>query len=110
MGRTQLGEVEQWVLLAVLRLGDDAFALDVLRELDREAGHVVSRGSLYRTLERLEGKGLSTWELEAGGPARGGHPRRRFTVTPDGIAALRDARSRLIRLWTGVETVLEAER
>jgi PadR family transcriptional regulator PadR len=110
MGRTQLGEVEQWVLLAVLRLGEKAFALDVLRELDEEAGHVVSRGSLYRTLERLEAKGLSTWELEEGSPARGGHPRRRFRVTAEGVVSLRDARSRLLHLWNGVEGVLEADR
>jgi PadR family transcriptional regulator PadR len=110
MGRTQLGEVEQWVLLAVLRLGDRAFALDILHELDEEAGHTVSRGSLYRTLERLEGKGLSTWALEDGGPARGGHPRRRFQVTEAGVVSLRDARARLLNLWTGVESALEGER
>ena len=110
MGRTQLGEVEQWVLLAVLRLGDQAFALDILRELDEEAGHIVSRGSLYRTLERLQGKGLSTWALEGGGPARGGHPRRRFEITDAGLASLRDARARLLHLWTGVEGALEGER
>ena len=78
MGRKPMGEVEHLVLLAVLRLGGDAFALDVLRELDREAGHVVSRGSLYKTMERLEAKGLLTWDVEEGSPERGGHPRRRI--------------------------------
>jgi DNA-binding PadR family transcriptional regulator len=104
-----MGEVEQWVLLAVLRLGEEAFALNVLRELDREAGHVVSRGSLYKTLERLEAKGFTAWETEEGSPARGGHPRRRFRVTPVGVEALREGRARLMNLWDGVEAVLEGE-
>ena len=110
MARAQLGEVETWVLLAVLRLGPQAYALDVLRELDREAGHAVSRGSLYKTLERLEGKGLAAWDLEQGSPARGGHPRRLFRVTDPGVEALREGRARLQRLWTGVEGILEGER
>ena len=104
-----MGEVEQWVLLVILRLGPQAFALDVLRELDRAAGHIVSRGSLYKTLERLASKGLVAWDLEDGAPERGGHPRRRFLVTEAGVETLRDARTRLIRLWTGVEDVLEGE-
>lgn len=110
MGRRPLGEVEHMVLLAVLRLKDGAFALEVLRELDREAGHIVSRGSLYKTLERLETKGLLTWEVEEGAPARGGHPRRRFAVTEAGLEVLRRARSRLLNLWTGLAGRLEAEQ
>ncbi len=109
MGRAPMGEVEQWVLLAVLRLGEEAFALNVLQELDREAGHVVSRGSLYKTLERLAAKGFAAWEIEEGSPARGGHPRRRFRVTPVGVDALREGRARLMNLWDGVEAVLEGE-
>jgi len=109
MDRMTMGEVEQWVLLAILRLGEGAFALDVLRELDREAGHVVARGSLYKTLERLDAKGLTSWEVEEGSPARGGHPRRRFRVTEAGVEALRESRRRLLHLWDGVEEVLEGE-
>lgn len=109
MGRSQLGEVEQWVLLVILRLGPDAYALDILEELDREAGHVVTRGTLYKTLERLEGKQLLEWTIEEGSPVRGGRPRRRFTVTETGIAALREGRARLLNLWDGVEGILEGE-
>lgn len=110
MGKRPLGEVEHLVLLAVLRLKGEAFALDVLHELDREAGHVVSRGTLYKTMERLEAKGLLGWEVEEGSPERGGHPRRRFTVTPEGVAELADARSRLMNLWDGVSGLLETGR
>lgn len=110
MRQRPLGEVEHMVLLAVLRLEEGAFALEVLRELDREAGHVVSRGTLYKTLERLEMKGLLDWELEDGYPARGGHPRRRFLVTEPGLEALREARARLQNLWTGLNGILEADQ
>ena len=109
MGRSQLGEVEQWVLLVVLRLGEGAWALSILEELDREAGHVVTRGSLYKTLERLEAKGLLSWTIEEGTPIRGGRPRRLFWVSPAGLEALRAGRDRLLNLWDGVEGILEGE-
>jgi PadR family transcriptional regulator PadR len=110
MGRAPMGEVEQWVLLAVLRLGDEAFGLSVIKELDREAGHAVSRGSLYKMLGRLRNKGLVDWELAAGTPERGGHPRRRFHLTPLGLEALREGRARLLNLWSGLEATLEADQ
>lgn len=100
------GEFEQMVLLAILRLEDDAFALPVLRELDKQAGRRVSRGALYKTLERLDEKGLVEWEVEEATPGRGGHPRRRFSVTPTGVRALQTSRDTLHRLWQGLESVL----
>jgi len=100
------GEFEQMVLLAILQLGDEAFALAVIRELDRRAGRPVSRGALYKTLERLEEKGFVEWEVEEATPGRGGHPRRLFRVTGSGIAALKVARDALLRLWEGLERVL----
>lgn len=110
MGRAPLGEVEQWILLAVLRLGEEAYALNVLRELDREAGHVVARGSLYKQLERLVEKGFAAWDVEEGSsPVRGGHPRRRFRVTEVGLAALRESRARMLNLWQGLEGVLGSQ-
>jgi PadR family transcriptional regulator PadR len=101
-----IGELEQMVLLAILRLGDEAFALSVLRELDQRAGRRISRGALYKTLERLEDKELVTWDVEEATPDRGGHPRRRFRVTVSGIAALRVSRDALHRLWKGLDAVL----
>lgn len=100
------GEFEQMVLLAILQLGDDAFALQVLHELDRRAGRSVSRGALYKTLERLEEKGYVEWEVEEPTPGRGGHPRRWFKVTPTGITALRASKKALFRLWHGLDRVL----
>jgi DNA-binding PadR family transcriptional regulator len=67
----------------------------------------VSRGALYRTLERLEQKGYVAWELEKGIQSRGGHARRCYRVTEPGIAALRASRNALLDLWDGLEKVLE---
>lgn len=102
-----VGEFEQLVLLNILRLGDEGYALPLRRRLDEVAGRSVSRGALYRTLERLERKGMVRWEVEEGGTARGGHARRRYEVTRDGIAALRAARYALLELWDGLEEVLK---
>ena len=101
-----LGEFEQLVLLTLLRLGDEAYAPPALAALSRIAGRPVSRGALYRTLDRLSDKDHLSWEVErvAG---RGGHPRRRFTVTPSGVAALKASRDALLDLWAGMEGVLE---
>ena len=104
-----LGEFEQMVLLAALQLKTGAYAVEILQELDRRAGRSVSRGALYKTLERLEKKGLLAWGTEDGAPERGGHPRRLFTVTPRGITALQEARQALTRLWEGLDSVLEGE-
>lgn len=103
-----LGEFEQLVLLVLLQLGDDAPVLDLLTRLEEVAGRSISRGSLYRTLDRLEAKGWVAWSLdEEDVPERGGHPRRRFRVTPEGIAVLRESRDALLDLWGGLEGVLE---
>jgi DNA-binding PadR family transcriptional regulator len=105
-----LGELEQVVLLAILRLDDEAFALSVVRELDRQAGRRVSRGALYTTIERLADKGLVDWDVEDATPARGGHARRRFRVTSSGVGALRLSRDTLHRLWDGLDGVLGRKR
>ena len=102
-----LGEFEQLVLLTLLQLGDGGHALPLRAELSRVAGRNVSRGGLYRTLERLEEKKYVEWETEEDVPKRGGHPRRRFSVTPEGIRALRASRAALMGLWSGVEEVLK---
>ena len=101
-----VGELEQMVLLAVLRLGEGAYALAVIRELDQQAGRRVSRGALYKTLDRMEAKGLVRWRVEAATPDRGGHPRRLFSVTPQGVEMLKVSRDALFRLWDGLDPVL----
>lgn len=101
-----LGEFEQLVLLTLLKLGDEAYALPALKELSRIADRTVSRGALYRTLDRLSDKDFVSWVLEEKVEGRGGHPRRLFKVTPEGILALKASRNALLDLWSGMEGVL----
>ena len=101
----RLGEVEQLVLLAVLRLGKDAYAVPIRDLIAREGGVRLTRGSIYITLDRLEAKGLvESW---FGDPTAepGGKARRLFRVRPAGTAALRAARRAVDRLSVG--TVLD---
>ena len=102
-----IGEFEQLVLLNLLQLGDEAYALPLRQRLSDVTGRKVARGALYRTLERLEQKDLVGWELEEDLPRRGVHPRRRYAVTAEGLATLKVSREALLELWSGLEGVLE---
>ena len=106
-----LGEFEQLVLLALLQvtveLGEEAPVQALRQRLDGLAGRSVSRGALYRTLDRIEEKSWVSWTVdEEDIPERGGHPRRRFRVTPEGIAVLKASRRTLLGLWSELEEVL----
>jgi DNA-binding PadR family transcriptional regulator len=105
-----LGEFEQLVLLSVLRIArtDPAGASGaaIARELEERAGRRVSRGALYTTLDRLEGKGLLRWKIALGGPERGALPRRAYAVTARGVTALRTSQQTLRRMWRGLEELL----
>jgi PadR family transcriptional regulator, regulatory protein PadR len=101
-----LGEFEHMVLLAILQLSDAAYGPSISRELESSAGRTVSRGALYSALGRLEEKGFLRWQLEAPGPDRGGHARRRFELTHTGLAAVRTYRAALMRLWSNLDNVL----
>jgi PadR family transcriptional regulator PadR len=107
MTRTYLGEFEHLVLLAILRLGDEAYAQGILDELEQRTGRVPSAGSMYVTLDRLEAKGMLRSRLADGGGERGGRPRRYVAVTAHGIRELRASRAAFLRLWRGLEGVLE---
>jgi len=100
-----VGEFEQLVLLAVLQLREGAGAADVRREIQEQAHRRVARGALYATLDRLEQKGFLSWQTETATPARGGIPRRRFTVTGPGLEALRQSQRAILRLSRGLEEV-----
>jgi len=101
-----LGEFEQVVLLSILRLGDDAYAVSVRDEIARCTGREVSRGSIYITLDRLETKGYLKSRLADPTPERGGRAKRYYALRPRAIEALRDSRRALVALWRGLEGVL----
>ena len=101
-----LGEFEQVVLLAVLRLDDGAYAVPVRTEILQCTGRDVSRGSIYITLDRLETKGyLRSW-LADPTPERGGRAKRYYALRPRAVEALKDSRRALVALWKGLETKL----
>jgi DNA-binding PadR family transcriptional regulator len=102
-----LGEFEQMVLLAILQCGDRAFALEVRQEIERSAERQVSRGAFYTTLDRLERKGLVGWTEASPEDARGTALLRRYSVTPQGLEALRITRNALLKLWRGLHGVVE---
>lgn len=102
-----LGEFEQLVLLAVLRLGPDATGSGVSGVLEDKAGRDVSRGALYSALNRLEEKGHLEWEEGTSTPERGGHPSRVFSLTPAGLDALRHQQEVLREMRHGIEHLLE---
>jgi DNA-binding PadR family transcriptional regulator len=103
-----LGEFEQMVLLAILQSGRAANGYAVRRALEEEAGRVVSKGAFYTTLDRLEDKGYLTWKLREATEARSRLPQRHFKVSPEGLAELKKSRRVLLKLWTGLEGLLDA--
>ena len=101
-----LGEFEQLVLLAILRLQADAHGVGIGRALEADAARSVSRGALYTTLDRLESKGHVRWKLAPGGDERARLPRRAYLVTARGLAALRAAHQARMRMTRGLEGLL----
>jgi len=101
-----LGEFEVVVLMAVLHLGEDAYGSAIRDEIERRAGRDVSRGAVYITLERLEGKGLLTSITGETSDSRGGRPKRIFRATPAGIKSVKRALSMVTRMHKGLEPVL----
>jgi PadR family transcriptional regulator, regulatory protein PadR len=102
---TYLGEFEQLVLFAVLRL-DDASGIAIHDEIEARTGRDVSPGAIYTTLGRLEARGLVTSEILAPEPGRVGRPRKHYTLRPSGARALRDAYAGLQALAGGSLTKL----
>ena len=105
----KIGEFELLVLLAILRQAEAPYANRVREDLEANAHRAVTRGALYRTLDRLTTKGLIEWELEPSStPERGGHPMRRLGVTAAGLDVVRESRDILMTFFDGLGSVLEA--
>ena len=105
-----LGEFEQTVMLAILQLGDDAYAPNIARHLEDTIDRAVSRGALYSCLNQLEHKGFLRYRIDSPTPQRGGHSRRFYQVNAIGVRALRTARQSQLMLWRGLEGILGASR
>jgi len=86
-----IGEFEELVLLAILKLAENAYGVPVREALEEATGRTVSVGALYATLNRLEEKGLVSAKTGDATPERGGRAKRYFTVEGSGVLALREA-------------------
>src|SRR5262245_7969364 len=105
--REHLGEFEQIVLLAVLRLAGDAYGVPIREEIERRTGRAPTVGALYRTLHPLEAKGFVTSTFSDPTPERGGRSKRYFKVKPLGLRTLRASRDALTAMWEGLEPMVQ---
>ena len=102
-----LGELEQLVLLAVLRMDGDAYGIPIRDDLLARAGRDVPLGSVYNALARLEEKGLVTSAVGDPTPERGGRRKRLYSATTAGRAAARDSIEALRAMARGLSLGLE---
>ena len=97
-----LTEFEQLALLAVMRVGEDAYGVPVHAEIRRCTSRDLSVASVYKTLERLQDKGFVTGRVGPPTPERGGRAKRFYTVTNTGRAQLRKSLASIRRLAEGL--------
>ncbi|HEV1284542.1 MAG TPA: helix-turn-helix transcriptional regulator, partial [Bryobacteraceae bacterium] len=101
--REYLGEFEQIVLLALLRLGKTAYGVPVRREIEQRTQRSVSVGALYSTLDRLETKGyVASWFANPTAE-RGGRAKRFFRVEPLGLKAVRRSQKAMATMLEGLD-------
>lgn len=104
----RLGEFEQLLLFAVLRLGDEAYGARISSEVADRTGRSVSPGAVYTVLDRLESAGLVSSHLAPGPSSRGGRRKRFYTLEPAGGVALHQSWTELQRMARGVVDELQA--
>jgi DNA-binding PadR family transcriptional regulator len=107
MGRTLLTDFELMILVAILRVGDDAYGVQVAREIETVGGRRVLLGAVYTALDRLERNGLVASIIGNPTPQRGGRAKRFFRATPRGVRAARDTQKALVALWQDVPQLKE---
>ncbi|HSF14877.1 MAG TPA: PadR family transcriptional regulator [Vicinamibacteria bacterium] len=105
MPRDTLGEFEQVVLLACLQLGDGAYTVSVIDEIEARTGRSASHAAVYVALQRLESKGLVRSKLAEATAERGGRAKRFFRVTPQAVERLKQSREILLNMWRGLESI-----
>ena len=97
-----LTDFELMILLATLRVSDDAYGVQIAREIERTGRRRVLLGAVYTALDRLERNGLVTSAVGDPTPERGGRAKRFFRVTPRGVRAVKETQQALVALWTDV--------
>lgn len=104
-----LGEFELMLLLAVLRLGNEAYGTTIRQCLADTIGRDVTIGALYTTLERLEKKGLVTGKMGEATAERGGRAKKYFELTAKGQQALKRSKQALTSMWQGLALSVAGE-
>jgi PadR family transcriptional regulator PadR len=104
-----LSNFELMVMLAIIRIGDDAYGVSISNEIEETTGSEVLLGSVYDALTRLEEKGLITSALGEATPARGGRAKRHFRTTSRGLRLVRETQKSLVKLWKGLPQLKEGE-
>lgn len=107
MSRESLGEVEQLVLLAILRLGGEAYGVPIVEEIEDRTDRRVARAAVYVALRRLRQKGLVSSTMADPEPVPGGRAKRYFRVETAGIERLAESRSTLLSMWDGLQPLLD---
>jgi DNA-binding PadR family transcriptional regulator len=107
MAPIYLGEFEFTVLLAILHLQQDAYAVPIREVIEQRTGRPVARGALYTGLDRLEAKGCLKSRMGDATEERGGKAKRYYSVTPAGLKAIRATHESLANLTKGLESILE---
>ena len=105
-----LGEFEIYVMLAVSRLGDDAYGVTIRGAIEERTGRDVAIGAVYATLGRLADKGLVRFERSAPEPVQGGRSRKHFRLTAAGERALAHSTAMLTRMMAGARPARERSR
>jgi PadR family transcriptional regulator PadR len=100
--REYLGNFETMVLLALLRLEDEAYGIPILNELEEKSGRSVTVGSIYAALDRLERKGYVSSRWGEPTAERGGRAKKYFKITPPGLRELRQTQETFVKLWQGI--------
>jgi len=105
-----LGEFEIYVLLAVARLGSEAYGITIRRDIESRTGRDVAVGAVYATLGRLQDKGFVANAVSAPQPVQGGRARKHFHLTAGGRRALAHSTAMLSRMMAGVDPGLAGGR
>ena len=99
VARRYLGELELLILLAIRRLGPEAYGVSIGRAIEAAGGRTVALGSIYASLERMEAGGLVASELGEATAERGGRAKRYFRMTAEGRGRLAEAQGTLAAMW-----------
>jgi DNA-binding PadR family transcriptional regulator len=106
MSRTTLGDVEHFVMVALLHLDGESYSVPIMDEIHRRTGRGVAKAAIYIALRRLEEKGLVASRVGDATAERGGRAKRMFKLTPVGRRQLREARDAFVQMWAGAESLV----